>query len=410
MVEKANTEFECPKYLQSLIAAINDGAKAAQAGAIALSLLGLYLFLTSIATTDTDLFLGTSTTVSQFGLKLSTLFSFAFAPLLFIAVHIFTVIRYDMLSTNVAQFNEDLPKMVPGADNQERCRNLFANVEFLQSLQPPNSKLYSQLYFLVTNLMIGAFPLFVLVFLQISFLRDQNLMINIVQRLALFFDIALLVWFYSRQRLRFGLQIPHWRPALIAIIFANLVWLGVPGENAWTITAGQNIDKSLKTENLLRIIYAPLQPLDILICPITNWGCRYLNVKGLVIAQDDSDAVSLDRHSGGSKPGPYVMGRSLMFAKLDGLDLSGATFDGSTLKHASLQNTQLNNASFVNSDLAAANLTMAQLQGANLSNANLQETVLIKSNLGGAIMRDASLQAANLEFADLRGPTFLKQI
>ena len=35
--------FEPPKYITSLIAAINDGAKAAQAGAFLFLLVGLYL-------------------------------------------------------------------------------------------------------------------------------------------------------------------------------------------------------------------------------------------------------------------------------------------------------------------------------------------------------------------------------
>jgi hypothetical protein len=35
--------FEPPKYLPSLIAAVNDGAKAAQTGAFAFALVGLYL-------------------------------------------------------------------------------------------------------------------------------------------------------------------------------------------------------------------------------------------------------------------------------------------------------------------------------------------------------------------------------
>jgi hypothetical protein len=39
---KGATEFEPPKYLASLIAAINDGAKAAQGGALVFLLLGIY--------------------------------------------------------------------------------------------------------------------------------------------------------------------------------------------------------------------------------------------------------------------------------------------------------------------------------------------------------------------------------
>jgi hypothetical protein len=49
--------FEPPKYLTSLIAAVNDGAKSAQTGAIAFSLLGLFLVATAFSTADEDLLL-----------------------------------------------------------------------------------------------------------------------------------------------------------------------------------------------------------------------------------------------------------------------------------------------------------------------------------------------------------------
>ena len=49
--------FEPPKYLASLIASINDGAKSAQTGALAFTLVGLYLLATAFSTTDEDLLL-----------------------------------------------------------------------------------------------------------------------------------------------------------------------------------------------------------------------------------------------------------------------------------------------------------------------------------------------------------------
>ena len=44
--------FEPPKYIASLIAAVNDGAKSAQTGALAFTLVGLYLLATAFSTTD----------------------------------------------------------------------------------------------------------------------------------------------------------------------------------------------------------------------------------------------------------------------------------------------------------------------------------------------------------------------
>jgi hypothetical protein len=47
--------FEPPKYIEKLIAAINDGAKSAQLGALAFTAIGLFLLATAFSATDEDL-------------------------------------------------------------------------------------------------------------------------------------------------------------------------------------------------------------------------------------------------------------------------------------------------------------------------------------------------------------------
>ena len=76
--------FEPPKYLASLIAAVNDGAKSAQAGAFLFLLVGLYLLATAFSSSDEDLLLGKAVTISQIGASLPVSFSFAIAPLVFV--------------------------------------------------------------------------------------------------------------------------------------------------------------------------------------------------------------------------------------------------------------------------------------------------------------------------------------
>jgi cell division protein FtsB len=63
-------------------------------------------------------------------------------PILFVALHVFTLIRYDMLAANVRQLSADLAPMVPFEADREQCRQLLANVEFIQGLTaPPGSAL-----------------------------------------------------------------------------------------------------------------------------------------------------------------------------------------------------------------------------------------------------------------------------
>ena len=105
--------FEPPKYLEKLIAAINDGAKSAQLGALAFTAIGIFLLATAFSATDEDLLLNRALTISQLGgTAVPVVFAFGLAPAVFVAAHFYTLIRYDMLAGNVRQFREDLAVMV----------------------------------------------------------------------------------------------------------------------------------------------------------------------------------------------------------------------------------------------------------------------------------------------------------
>src|SRR5215469_13152626 len=131
---KVSQEFEPPRYLASLIAAINDGAKAAQSGALAFALVGVYLLATAFSASDEDLLRGRTVTITQIGAALPVTFSFAIAPLVFVFLHVYTLARYDMLAANVGQFLVDLRRTVKWEVDRERCRQLLANVEFIPAL------------------------------------------------------------------------------------------------------------------------------------------------------------------------------------------------------------------------------------------------------------------------------------
>jgi hypothetical protein len=96
--------FEPPKYLASLVASIDDGAKTAQAGALLFALAGVYLAAAAFSATDSDLLRGTALTISQIGASLPPSFSFAIAPIIFVFLHVYTLARYHMLAANVRQF------------------------------------------------------------------------------------------------------------------------------------------------------------------------------------------------------------------------------------------------------------------------------------------------------------------
>src|SRR5215472_6359311 len=105
--------FEPPKYLANLIAAVNEGAKAAQASARFFALVGLYLLATAFSASDEDLLLGRTLTISQIGASLPVSFSFVIAPAVFVFLHVHTLVRYDLLAANIQQFLSELRQTVP---------------------------------------------------------------------------------------------------------------------------------------------------------------------------------------------------------------------------------------------------------------------------------------------------------
>ena len=115
--------FEPLKYLASLIAAVNDGAKSAQLGALPFSPIGLFLLATAFSATDEDLLLNRALTISQLGgTAVPVVFAFGLAPAIFVAAHFYTLIRYDMLAGNVRRFRDDLAVMVRSEEDRDRCR------------------------------------------------------------------------------------------------------------------------------------------------------------------------------------------------------------------------------------------------------------------------------------------------
>jgi hypothetical protein len=407
-------DFEPPKYITSLIAAVNDGAKTAQTGALALLVLGIYLMAVAISTTDEDLLLGHTTSIAQFGVQVAPEVSFGIAPLVFVAVHVFTLIRYDMLAVNLRHLRRKLDEMVPEDEHRESCRQLLANVEFIAALiVPRGSPLHSRLFGFVARAVIAGFPVFVLLALQGSALRYRNDGIDVVQRVALAIDLAVLVWFFYRQQLARG-EVPRFSrrwlarwtrllllPAVVAV--ANGLWWNIPGPSAGTVRAG---DYSVRLHRAWR------QPLDLLFCPGIGWGCRYLTAahRTLVGRVWKPEAVADLR---GKHPdldvalaaveGASLSERTLRFANLDGSRLYGASLIGADLRGATLSDANLSGADLLAAHLNGADLNAATLNNADLIHATLNNATLIIADLTSAALTGADLSGADLSGANLSG-------
>ncbi|MCA3425388.1 MAG: hypothetical protein INF34_01675, partial [Roseomonas sp.] len=190
--------FDPPAYIGKLISAINDGAKSAQLGAVAFVFIGLFLLATSFSATDEDLLIGKSISISQLGgLTVPVVLSFGFTPAIFLALHLYTLIRFDLLMQNLRHFEAELRAHVPLQRDRDRCLQLLANTEFIQAaVQPEASFVFRWTY----RFMLAVFPVTVLLLVQLGSLRLQSDVVNIVHHITILLDILLLIWFFRWQR------------------------------------------------------------------------------------------------------------------------------------------------------------------------------------------------------------------
>jgi hypothetical protein len=226
-----------------------------------------------------------------------------------------------LLATNLRHFLDNLNATVPWKVDQEHCRQLLANVEFVMAhVAPSGSPFHSWVFRCVTRFIIAGFPVFVLLLLEISALRYESDFVNWMQRGALVIDLSMLVWFYRRRRpapagypqsgpavLRLWIPL-LWLPAAVGVV--NLAWLNIPGPEETTVRVDEGSTHAF-AEKAKSIVEAmdlhsawkalqSMQPLDRVLCPtpletfqgrsrpvdgrITagntsfGLGCRFLNV------------------------------------------------------------------------------------------------------------------------------------
>jgi hypothetical protein len=414
--------FQPPQYIKDLIAAINDGAKSAQLGTLAFAAIGLFLLATAFSATDEDLLLNRALTISQLGgTAVPVVFAFGLAPAVFVAAHFYTLIRYDMLAGNVWRFLTDLPRLVLDPDDQDRCRQLLANVEFVSALvMPEGSRASSWMFRWTVRALLAVFPVFVALAVQLQSLRLQSEWVTWIHHCCIAADLVLLVWFFGRlsgddtwnfSRAPFRRKAALcWMPAVVLLV--DLAWLQVPGPNATTLGIDRNRGVYWRpypgvSAPLTRQVGWLLRfnPVDPLLCTPGAWGCRYLTVTHrIVVARilDTTTFVALrggaeaDAHHRASFEPASLRGRTLRFADLTAGELFAADLTDADLRHVSLEGATLKAATFSFAQLQGANLLGAQLQGGVLFRAQLQSTNLDNAQLQGADLHDAQLQSASL--------------
>ncbi len=450
--------FVPPKYLESLIATINDGAKAAQTGAFLLLFAGLYLAATVISTSDEDLLREATRPLSQIGVAVPVVIAYALAPVVFLFLHVHTLIRYDLLAANLRLFSAEARRALPLAADRARLRALLTNVEFVQILAAePDTGGRSRLFRLMVWLTIAGIPVLVFLAVQISFLRYQSEGITLLHRACLFADLGALVWFHTRLW-RAGLKASHisrWRlvgrlavnnllPALL--IAANLGWFGVVPPDSKTVRGvptqrnlildlildmtieerhdymelqtGSYYDQwfhvevekianllesfikqsyESETDSMYTINFQELMAIERVWHLLDHVMCLYIGFGCRYLSLNHRSLISAPGEElSQARKGEAISHDS--WARIEPLHLHGRAF-----RFADFDGSLLPGATLSNADLRGARLKDASLQRARLRSARLQEVHLTGARLQGANLIGGQLQGVNLKYAELQG-------
>jgi len=418
MRRRVRRGFEPPAYIASLIGSINDGAKAAQTGGLTMLAVAVYLVATVISTTDEVLLRGTFVQFSNIGVSVPVVASYALAPIVFLFLHVHTLIRYDMLAENLRLLDRELDTTLPRKEDQERCRQLLANVEFVQYWgSRPGSRWHSVIYKVVVWIMLVVIPILVFLATQISFLRYQDFFVTYVVHMGcLALDLAALVTFWYRQ----GRRKQDWQaagrrrtlvlkaaPALALFVF-SAVYLGIPPVERTTTEAPLIGRTPIEAAQHLLTFH----PLDSGTCRMLGWGCRYPRLDHRLLVQEKPEGEVLFKLRTGEGDlkkllvrvdALFLRGRSFRFADFEKSEFYDADFQDADLRQARLEDVRLQGADLESAQMQGANLWNADMQGTNLRDAQMQGAEMKGAEMQGADLRGAEMQGANLGIAQLQG-------
>lgn len=447
--------FEPPKYISSLIAAINDGAKAAQTVALGFAAVALYLVVTALSTSDEDLFFHRVTLISQIGAQVPVVGAFYVAPWVLLALHVFALNRYEMLAANISRFNAELELQVKRPLDRERCRQLLANVEYVQQLAaPPGTPLHSRLWALVFWSLMVALPVVAIVLTQVSALRYQDELGNWTERAALALDLLVLGRFYARRRELAGEppfgsvpasdappvaerkpaapRNPEWRlyrrpwllrlvlPALL-ILALDFAWINVPGpdEHDWEV---RESDFRSELSDLFAVLTNPLSEaaaggnnLDRPGPQITKWqALRYIGYFALrVVGQPLDTLVCPVRRQGTGCRFLTMTGRTIIAKTWDDKAIqtmanafrvgeSTDPFPNIPTDGTQTQRLQL----LASNPIEPINLLGRTLRFARLDKTFMFGAILDLADLRGADFSNSILAGVQLDSANMQGTRF----
>jgi uncharacterized protein YjbI with pentapeptide repeats len=426
-------ESETPVNPYSLLEAVNNSSDNANTGWLIFLAIMTYLMIAVAGVTHEALLLETPVPLPILQVKIQLKQFFQFAPVVLVLFHLGILAQLVLLARKTLEFDHAIRLLETSDRRTHPLRLELHNFFFVQAIGgPERSMVMSGFLHIMSWLTIVILPVVLLLYMQLSFLPYHDETTIWINRIALVFDISLLLLigvFLMRAEPSF-LQ-AFWRStaahpvssAATAVVLALVAYLSffaatVPDEpldllNRKLLSLGAAEDPPLVQRSGFLLPFLPQRDDG------TLFGLFRKNLE-----VTDSD-LSEGRESRGSEKSLNLRGRDLRYAKLDrsdleGADLTGARLSGASLVGAKLQRASLNcadlNALLLtndrvaakcptarNVDLSGADLSGTDLAGIDLQGANLSEAHLDGANLANATLTGANLSSAHLDKADLTG-------
>jgi uncharacterized protein YjbI with pentapeptide repeats len=426
-------DSETPVNPYSLLEAVNSSSDTAHTGWLIFLAIMTYLMIAVAGVTHEALLLETPVQLPILQVNIQLKQFFQFAPVVLVLFHLGILAQLVLLARKTLEFDHAIRLLETSDRRTHPLRLELHNFFFVQAIAgPERSIIMSGFLHVMSWLTIVILPVVLLLYMQLSFLPYHDETTTWINRIALVFDISMLLLigvFLMRAEPSFFQA--FWRStvahplssAITAFVLALVAYVSffaatVPGEaldhlnRQMLSVAGGDGQPAVQRSGFL-----------VPFLPQRNDGTLFgIFRKNLEVT--DSDLFEGRRRRGGEKT-LNLRGRDLRYAKLDrtdlqGVDLTNAVLDGASLVGAKLQKASLNcadlNTLLLSNDrvaakcptargvdLAGADLEGAHLAGVDLQGANLSEARLDGADLANATLTGANFSSAHLDKTDLTG-------
>ncbi len=435
-VARVAPEGETPVNPYSLLEAVNRSSDTAHTAWLIFMGIMTYLMIAVAGVTHTNLLLETPVSLPILQVDIPLTQFFQFAPIVLVLFHLGVVSQLVLLARKALEFDHAIRLLEPNDNRSHPLRLELHNLFFVQAIAgPQRSKVMGAFLHAMSWLTLVILPVVLLLYMQVVFLPYHDALITWTQRIALVFDVLVLVLigvFLMRAETSFFKAFFRTTAAnpvsflvtasvLILVTTFSFFVATIPGErldafSRFVVYEMEDEDRQTDGPRYYTGYVVPLVPVD------AEGALFGYFRRNLVVT--DADLVS-DREVTAGEPTLKLRGRDLRYARLDRSDMHQADLTGADLSYASLNGTDLRNASLqceefdtlrlrgdrekagcvraIATDLSRAELSGALMSGLDARGALFQEAVLEDADLVEALLSGANFTQARLDKANLTG-------